>query len=262
MAADDLDYGYDPTLDEPIPLSPPPSGPATLPASASVDLSYLPPVGHQQTPNCAAWATTYALATFRAAAAGGYSPTDPSQQASPAYIYIGVLEGYSVADGTCRGSQLMTYFNILKGGGTPSMAAAPYSPSCGQLWSSYGSQDLTADPAFAVGSVQAIDATNLDAIRRVICSGRPIAYGTRVYTDFGSYQGSPVPYVGNGIVKMNPRNQKPAGHCMAIIAYDDSMGALQVQNSLGTGWGQGGRGWIAYDTFLNLTQPKGIYIVQ
>lgn len=59
----EYDFGYDPTIDEPIEITPP-TPVITLPLSAKVNTEYLPPVGQQHTPNCAAWASTYGLATF------------------------------------------------------------------------------------------------------------------------------------------------------------------------------------------------------
>ncbi len=63
----------------------------------------------------------------------------------------------------------------------------------------------------------------------------------------------------------NKRTGKPAGHCMVIIGYDDSIGAVLIQNSFGTGWGgtvngSGGYVWMAYDTFEKTAQGTALYI--
>lgn len=256
------DLGYDPTIDEPIEITPPEPGLA-LPPSAMVNTKYLPPVQKQSTPNCAAWASTYGLATFTAAKAGDYSPSEPSLQASSAYIYIGVMIEDDVPQDTCHGSQLMSYFHILAGGGTPTMEQAPYVPDCTTLWTDYSSQDLPADSAFNIKSVACVSAKTPDGVKGIIASGRALAYGTSLYTDFGSYTGDPVPYVGNGTIRMNPKTGKPVGHCMLIIGYDDTVGpgAFYIQNSLGSGWGSNGFVWMAYDTFTTLAQGKAFYVV-
>ena len=73
--------------------------------------------------------------------------------------------------------------------------------------------------------------------RTVISQGYPLAYGTRLYTDFAKYDGTPSPYVGNGIIAKRS-NGKPVGHCMMIIGYDDKRQAVYIQNSFGSGMGQ------------------------
>ena len=148
----EYDFGYDPTIDEPIEITPP-TPVITLPLSAKVNTEYLPPVGQQHTPNCAAWASTYGLATFTAARAGQYAPNEPSLQASSAFIYIQVLKQDGVSQDNCCGSQLMSYFNILAGGGTPTMAQAPYAPNCTTLWQDYSNQTLKPDPTFTISSI-------------------------------------------------------------------------------------------------------------
>jgi C1A family cysteine protease len=43
---------------------------------------------------------------------------------------------------------------------------------------------------------------------------------------------------------------------MVLVGYDDDRKAFRVQNSWGTGWGDQGRVWLAYDTFYH-TGPDG-----
>jgi C1A family cysteine protease len=47
---------------------------------------------------------------------------------------------------------------------------------------------------------------------------------------------------------------------MLIIGYDDSLGAIRLQNSQGTEWGSGGYVWIAYTTFQTLAQGTALYV--
>lgn len=259
----EADFGYDPTTDEPIEITPPPAPLVTLPPSFTVNTEYLPPVGLQQkVPSCAAWASTYDLATFTAARAGNYSPTVPSQQASPAYIYIQVMQQVGNPQDVCHGSKLASYFNILAKGGTSTMAAAPYVGDCTTLWEDYGSQTLTPDSAFTISGVAAVDAKVPDNVKQILASGRALAYGTGLYTDFPGYKGTPVPYVGSGKILMNHNTGKPVGHCMLIIGYDDTKGsgAFYIQNSFGTGWGSSGFIWMAYETFTTLAQGKALYV--
>lgn len=272
---DTFDYGYDPSVPEEAPLTTPPRL-AALPSAASVDSTYLPPVGQQTMPNCFVWAPAYGLVTFWAALAGNYSPTAPSQQASPDYTYIQVEVSDGVFVDTCVGGQMTHTLNWVKqNGGTPSLATAPDigssndEASCAGNWSAYGppSSPLAPDSIFAISGYTAITVTGpdgLDNMRTVIASGLPLAYGTYLYTDFPGYDGTPSPYVGNGIWLYNKKTGKKAGHCMMIIGYDDSyngsQGAVLIQNSFGTNWGSNGLIWMAYATFQAMAQGGALYI--
>lgn len=274
---DTPDYGYDPTASEEMPLTDPPMASAP-PLAATVNLSFLPPVGRQGTTSnpgspgsCAAWASTYGLATFTAAKRGAYSPTNATQWASPASIYVTVLQQDGFASNSCSGSQMTSYFKLLASGGTPSLEAAPYTPSCTNLWSDYGGRVLPPDPTFTVTGIHAIATTNLTGLKQILASNRVLAYGTRLYTQWSAYRGDPVPYVGTGIIAKQA-NGKPVGHCMLIIGYDDTKQAVLIQNSEGSGWGStvdgnppnaagtdAGYVWMAYTTFTNLAQGTAFY---
>jgi Papain family cysteine protease len=271
------DYGYDPTIVEDVEIMPP-EAIRVLPQRATVDLRYLPPVGAQGTAqnpgfpgSCAAWASTYGLATFTGAKAGNYVPATAAQQASPAYIYIQVLQAQLQAlvpppgANQCSGSRLSSYFNFLSQGGTANLEIAPYFADCEKLWSLYAnkSNSLPVDSAFAINGVAAVETNNLDDIKQIIVSGRALAYGTKLYTDWREYQGTdiPIPYVGNGNLAKN-KNGKLVGHCMLIIGYDDVLQAFWIQNSEGTAWGSSGYIWMAYQTFKTLAQGQAFRVVR
>ncbi|HYR10384.1 MAG TPA: C1 family peptidase, partial [Longimicrobium sp.] len=243
---------YDPGFIETIPVVEPDLVDA-LPPRAEVNPRYLPPVGAQgRLDDCTAWASTYGLATFTAARAGDYSPDTPDLVASPTYIYIKVME--QEGRSTCVGSPFTPYFSILDAGGTPTLAQAPDAESCAALWTEYGgSNTLPPDAAFNVGKVAAFKPNNLLGIKSILSRGGALVFATELYTDFQAYRGTPVPYVGNGVYLPGegPTNRH-AAHCMMIVAYDDDIGAFKIQNSWGTGWGENGFVWMAYDTFTAL----------
>lgn len=245
-------FGYDPSFQENVPLVDLDVS-ETLPAAALVDFTYLPPVGNQgQLGDCTAWASTYGLATFTAARAGAYAPTTADLQASPAYIYIQVLQQDGVASSTCTGSPFTPYFEILNAGGTPTLDQAP-AGTCSTLWSEYAGATLPPDAAFAPGTIRALNADNLLGIKYVLANGGALVFATELYTDFMTYDGTPVPYVGNGTyLKNEGPTDRHAAHCMMIVGYDDDIGAFKIQNSWGTRWGSRGFMWMAYDTFLAL----------
>jgi hypothetical protein len=263
---DTHDYGYDPSVVEEAPLFRPPRtkemGPIT------VNPQFLPPIGRQTTPSCFVWSSTYGLATFMAAQASGTSPVQPAAQASPTYTYIQVLKGEGL-DNNCIGGKITSCFTFLKAnGGTPSLATAPNKDGCAASWSAYQNGGLAPDAAFAPPTwykIQVTGADGIDNVRGMIAQNVPLAYGTSLYTDFPTYAGSPVPYVGNDTILYKPGTTQPVGHCMMIIGYDDAAGAVLIQNSFGKHWGgqwngSGGFVWMAYMTFQTLAQGDAFFI--
>jgi len=258
------DYGYDPTGDAEVTYVQV-RGLTTLRDCHVIPSTMLPPVGTQGTAqdpgapgSCCAWASTYGLTTAAAAKAGGYNPSTPELQASPAFIYMQVID---ISAPPCKGSSFSSYFNILSASGTPNMANAPYYPDCQTLVNDY--HDPTNPPpmdtAFQLAKPKAVETTDPESIKQNLSVNRPLAYGTRLYTDWTSYRGEPVPYVGNGIIAKNKKTGKDAGHCMLIIGYDDTMGAYRIQNSEGTTWGDHGYIWMAYATFEALAQGTAFF---
>ncbi|MFZ0497493.1 MAG: hypothetical protein WBE80_06670 [Methylocella sp.] len=82
----------------------------------------------------------------------------------------------------------------------------------------------------------------LENVRTRTAQGVPLAYGTSLYTDFPTYDGTPNPYKGNGDIKIDPTTNNPAGHVLMIIGYDNDFGgpgdgAVLLRNSFGAGWG-------------------------
>lgn len=256
-----LDLGYDPTIREDGPLIRP-QVPAALPTAATVDPQYLPPPKAQGTPrhvgspgSCAAWASTYGLATYTAAAAASQSPSSTALQASPAHIYIEVMKSYGQKG--CAGSRLASYLNLLKQSGTPNWQTAAYYPNCPELWSSYDPNAAT-DGSFQIPGWAIVETSDLDAIKAVIAAGGALCYGTSLNEGFMKYEG-PGPMTG-------PLNKVPnVGHCMLIIGYDDEQQAILIQNSFGQDWGcewNGRRGyiWMSYELFQYLAQGQAMYV--
>ena len=268
MTEDGAGFGYDPTGEPDCPF-PPPHYVDTLPTSYVVSRKLLPPVGQQGTTahpgspgSCTAWASTYGLATFAAARAGKVDPLQSTGQASPAYIYIQVLQGKGLD--TCSVTNFAPYFSLLENAGTATMAGAPYIADCPTLWEKYNNSQPppVIDAAFQIKPRCIKDINlDLDPVKQVLASDRALAYGTKLYTDWESYRGTPVPYVGNGHILYGKKG--PAGHSMLIIGYDDSFGtdgAFLIQNSQGADWGEDGYVWMAYETFQALANGLAYYV--
>jgi hypothetical protein len=268
-----FDYGYDPGIAEDVRLVAPAKPSAAPPPQANVNPEWLPPVGHQTTPSCYVWSSTYGCATFAAAQLNGLDPTQAANQASPIYTYIKVQEiQQNTGQGVCLGGKIVWCFDFLESnGGTASMQAAPVLQGCAPAWSTWGSTTTTPpDGQFQTLAWTGMTLEGSDGlanVRTVISAGTPIVYGTGLYTDFPTYTGTPVPYVGNGQWLYNKKTGKKAGHCMMIIGYDDTIGAVLIQNSFGPGWGSqwngnGGYIWMSYATFQATLQGSGLYITQ
>jgi hypothetical protein len=192
-------------------------------------------------------------------------------QASPDYAAIRYqLEARKMAVNTQR-QQVGPFLDWIKSnGGIPSLAAAhsyadkTTAASCTANWSKYGSQAIAPDPRFVVDhmAIQINGPDGLNKFRTVISAGSPISFGTHLYKDFHHYYSKPSVYVGGGAL-ISKSNGKPDGHLMLIIGYDDSYGdnkgAVRLQNSWGTGWGDKGYAWVAYDTLEKLVDGTGFY---
>jgi len=99
---------------------------------------------------------------------------------------------------------------------------------------------------------------SLNRIRTNLAGGLPSMFGFTVYNSYSQASTSgliPYPTKGEQIV---------GGHALMAMGYNDgmkiknakpgakeTMGALLIRNSWGTGWGNSGYGWLPYDYVLN-----------
>lgn len=81
-------------------------------------------------------------------------------------------------------------------------------------------------------------------VKAFLAAGYPSMFGFTVY-NFGNDKGEfAFPGAGDSV---------KGGHAVVAVGYDDnrriggSKGALKIRNSWGTGWGEGGYGWLPYD---------------
>ena len=99
-------------------------------------------------------------------------------------------------------------------------------------------------------------ATILQRVKVFVAAGLPSMFGFTVFSSIGQARSTgkiPFPCPGETI---------RGGHAIVAIGYDDAMkiknslcgkettGALLIRNSWGTGWGDGGYGWLPYDYIL------------
>jgi C1A family cysteine protease len=97
----------------------------------------------------------------------------------------------------------------------------------------------------------------LDRVKRFLAAGLPSMFGFTVYSSIDQAEKTgkiPYPIAGEKTL---------GGHAIAAVGYDDQMkmrhahqaaqekkGALLIRNSWGTGWGDGGYGWLPYEYVL------------
>jgi C1A family cysteine protease len=90
----------------------------------------------------------------------------------------------------------------------------------------------------------------LDTIKRFLAAGLPSMFGFTVYSSIWSALNGEIPFPSSG-------DRIDGGHAVVAVGYDDakhigsSKGALKIRNSWGTGWGEGGYGWLPYEYVLH-----------
>lgn len=97
----------------------------------------------------------------------------------------------------------------------------------------------------------------LNRIKKYLAAGHPSIFGFTVYSSFGQAGNSgKIPYPCKG-------EKIEGGHAIVAVGYDDkikiknsgscsieTIGALLIRNSWGTGWGDAGYGWLPYEYVL------------
>ena len=97
----------------------------------------------------------------------------------------------------------------------------------------------------------------LNRIKTNLAGGLPSMFGFTVYSSISQAETTgKIPFP-------TPGEENVGGHAVAAVGYDDKMkikntnpgsgvttGALIIRNSWGTGWGDGGYGWLPYEYVL------------
>lgn len=79
-------------------------------------------------------------------------------------------------------------------------------------------------------------------LKRALAQHGPLAVGLYSTKNFEKYR--------TGIFRENVRTAGPQdiSHAVLLVGWDDARGAWKIKNSWGTAWGQGGYGWVSYES--------------
>jgi Papain family cysteine protease len=229
----------DPAVYSSIPLA---STPLMGQLPGAKDLtSQFPQPGNQGTQNsCAAWAVGYALKTYQEGVERGWPINQLDHEFSPSFLYNSL-----VRDPSCQaGLTFLQVLNYLHSSGVATLQDFPYDPqSCaGQPDPSVKSSAQT----FAIDSWRRVNIQDDTEVKSQIVSGIPVLAGLKINKDFrDNFRGQ----IGKGIFSSFDPPSSIGGHAVVIIGYDDAKQGYKIINSLGSDWGDGGYGWVAYRTF-------------
>jgi len=159
---------------------------------------------------------------------------------------------------SCRqaGRYFSDIINALKTFGIPRESCHPYERVCENPPLKFGEESPLWcerwDELSSLNKIKdavAIDTLDLKALKNAIYVA-PVLAGMIVFNDFFSYSG--------GVYEHPPSwGESIAGfHAVVLVGYDDNKKALELRNSWGEDWGEGGYAWMSYDLVT-----AGIYTV-
>jgi hypothetical protein len=227
-----------------IPLASTPFSGAELPAR--VDLSAdLPPPQHQGPLNsCVAWSVAYALKSYQERIEekkpfhDDAGRLDLSRVFSPAFVYNQLNQGRNA------GVPFVEAFKLLRERGAAPWSLMPYDGA--DLRTQPGAAAFAAARRYRIEFWRQVNVHDPREIKAQLDAGYPVIFGAKMDPAFEA--------AGRGFVW---RETAPGGcgggecgyHAMVLVGYDEARRAFKLLNSWGTGWGDGGYGWIDYDHF-------------
>jgi len=243
-----------------IPLVPKVRSLKPLPSSASLK-KYCPIPGNQgQYGTCTGWASAYAARTISWAVKNNLTDVqDITNQAfSPSFVYVQVRNNNDV---NCQhGAVTGRTVEVLKNVGAVFLTDLPY--QCNPNISPF----LQQAKAYAIKDFQRLtDYTGIksreefDNIKRALADKKPVLCSIDCYDSFMRLWGKKV---WNGAL-----DGKRGSHAICMVSYDDNFdngdgtrGAVELMNSWGTSWGNGGFIYVKYQDLPKiLTYAVSLY---
>jgi hypothetical protein len=210
-----------------------------LPDSVDLSVSFPTPGNQGGQGSCVGWAAAY-LKTYQEVIETGEDPD--AIFFSPSFIYNQIKSG----DSCDSGSQLDDALNLLSEQGDVSESRFPYRESeCDVLPND--ELKLEAGP-FKIASWRRANTQDPTEIKRHLFNESPVLIAFDADDAFFDVKA--------GDIYKDPPSKNAGLHAMVVVGYDDDKNAFKLINSWGTEWGDGGFGWVDYDTFVDKT-PYG-----
>jgi hypothetical protein len=222
-----------------------------LPASASLKKYGPVPKSQGDYGTCVAWSTAYAARTILEAQQNGWTEKNliTNNAFAPGFIYNLIK---AEEDSACtHGSSISDALDIMVTQGVPKYH--DFNKSCPKT---LPEALYTKASPFKIKGYHRIfktnDANNLKikVVKKSLAEGKPVVIGMNIPDSFEQPKDKKL--------WQPTENYKKdySGHAMTVISYDDNRygGAVELQNSWGTDWGDGGYIWVKYQDFANFTK--------
>ena len=242
-----------------IPFAPQFRSLTPIPSAASLK-KYCPIPGDQgEYGTCTSWASAYGARTISWAVKNNLTDVhDITNQAfSPSFVYALVKDE---DDYNCKfGASTIECLETLKDVGAVFITDIPY--RCNPFISPYipiakayaikDFQGITAATGFVSDQPAVITMEDLIHIKKALSEKKPVIASVKSYDSFNDARGVKI---WNGVT-----TGRYEGHAVCIIGYDDlfdngdgTFGAVEVMNSWGPVWGDGGFMHVKYSDFLKI----------
>ena len=211
-----------------------------LPEEVDLSAQFPTPGNQGQQSSCTAWATGYAMRSYYEGRRRNWKFTSPGQIISPCYIY-NRLHNFG---GSCEaGTPISEALDLLKTTGAPTLSDYPYLENdCARP---ANPEQVRSGAEFRISGWSGVDAKKLDDAKGQLARGNPVVFGMEVSDSFENLSGP-----GTYDDVASPRT---GGHAMVLVGYSERRQAFKVMNSWGTGWGEGGFGWVSYRAIRQLS---------
>jgi len=225
------------------PSAPPPSG---LPSSVMLTNQVPTPGDQLNEESCTAWAVGYAAKSFHEAVEEGWSPNVPNHQFSPSWLYNQINGGVDF------GSSPSDAMALLVSKGADTLSSFPYVNGDVTTQPTAGSLEHASHFYAKSWSTLAVSEASF---KNILAGHNIIVIAFEVLPDYDGLNGS------TNAVYDSDAGSSRGGHANVIIGYNDTMHAFRIMNSWGTGWGDGGYGWIDYSFINNAKLNLSAYVM-
>ena len=207
---------------------------AVLPERVDLTSRFPKPGDQKKQGSCTAWAVAYGARSYYDGLINGKS-LSPQSAFSPAFIFNQLRHSNP---SQCYGSSIQDALDLLVNKGVARMEEFSYTDrDCSRTPSA---QVMASASLNKIRSWRAIKMGQIETVKGELYRGNPVIVAMAVSESFHKVRGSAI---------FNDNYTQPKGyHAMNVVGYDDQKGAFKLLNSWGNDWGDGGYGWVDYDT--------------